>query len=206
MLRLPADLQLRVILSAQAGEACSLTCRALRQTVNSPESILRFYLVSVSASQLPTLLLVYRLLTSKQLRTWAQTENGAITAVQMMVECAGILRLLDQQQQDAVKVVQSATSTTSLRDAVQLLQNELSYAEHCLLPFCARGGHIHLVKALLPLTHTPVLVKPVLHYVRTSAFLAAAAGEKTTLSSVYGAINQRLFMGIYVARSNRPAV
>lgn len=178
MLRLPADLQLRILVLAQAGQAGSLTCRALRHTVNSPDSIVRLYLDAHSKYQSPGLLLVYCLLRSKRLRAWAQTEEGAAVTGQLLLECAGVLRIINQQQQqESVKYLQCPVSTATPGSVVQLLQSQLPLAEHCLLPFCAQGGHVHLVKALLPHTYAPALVDSVLHYVKTSAFLAAAAGK-----------------------------
>lgn len=97
--------------------------------------------------------------------------------MQTLLECGGVLKVFDQQQLDALKALQSADNTACPSSTVQLLQTHLPFAKHCLLPFCAQTGHVRLVKALLPVTHAPVLVEPVVHYVKTSAFLAAAAGE-----------------------------
>eukprot|EP00775_Hariotina_reticulata_P008891 gene8891-9069_t len=59
----------------------------------------------------------------------------------------------------------------------------LPYSEHCLLPFCAYGGHVELVKALLPLTQAVLSVHSAVHYVKTSAFFAAAAGGRDDVLS-----------------------
>jgi hypothetical protein len=95
------------------------------------------------------------------------------------------VKLLPEPQQQELKAWQHGSSNCSSDAAVAgsvacgvaLLHRLLPYAEHCLLPFCAGGGHVHLVQALLPLSSTAELCQSnILHYARTSAFFAAAAG------------------------------
>jgi hypothetical protein len=70
----------------------------------------------------------------------------------------------------------AATSSRDASRAVDMLSAVLPHAEHCLLHFAAASGHLQLVKLLLPRNSAPVQLHGVLHYRKSSAFLAAAAG------------------------------
>jgi hypothetical protein len=129
--------------------------------------------------------LVYSLLLWSRLRSWSRTQDGALRTLQLLCECISRVKLLPEQQQE-LRAWQHTSSSCSSDAAVAsavacgvaLLHRLLPYAEHCLLPFCAGGGHVYLVKALLPLSSTAELCQSnILHYARTSAFFAAAAGE-----------------------------
>jgi hypothetical protein len=129
--------------------------------------------------------LVYSLLLWSRLRSWSRTQDGALRTLQLLCECISRVKLFPEPQQQELKTWQQSSSNCSSDVAVAgsvacgvaLLHRMLPYAEHCLLPFCAGGGHVHLVKALLPLSSTAELCQSnILHYARTSAFFAAAAG------------------------------
>jgi hypothetical protein len=142
--------------------------------------------------------LVYSLLLWSRLRSWSRTQDGALRTLQLLCECISRVKLLPELQQQELKTWQQSSSNCSSDAAVAhsvaygmaLLHRLLPYAEHCLLPFCAGGGHVHLVKALLPLSSTAELCQSnILHYARTSAFFAAAAGKVHALKQHMAGIN-----------------
>lgn len=197
MLRLPAALLEDI--SLRAGHtALSQTCKQLWRLLNQPETQLRFYLaaqqqrdwsdpccstpcsaVSTSSTELccsdsfgPAT--VYGLLCC---RARPSSGQGALRLLHLMLACGGMIHLFPAAQQDAVQNMLAGTDSRDVPRAVELLMTVLPYAQHCLLDFCAAKGHLQLVKAILPMTKAPVKLHGVLHYVKTSAFLAAAAGE-----------------------------
>jgi hypothetical protein len=95
-----------------------------------------------------------------------------------MLACGCMTQLFPAAQQEAAQHALAATSSNAVPQAMDLLLSSLPYAEHCLLSFCASKGHLHMVHLLLPRCTAPVRLHGVLHYVKASAFLAAAAGEQ----------------------------
>jgi hypothetical protein len=93
-----------------------------------------------------------------------------------MLTCSSMVQLVPAPQQAALQHMLAATSSSDTARALELLMTVLPHAQHCLLHFCASSGHKELVKQLLPRCTAPVKLHGVLHYVKTSAFLAAAAG------------------------------
>lgn len=198
MLRLPAALVEDISLRSGALSALSLTCRTLFRVLNQPETQLRFYLTAqrhryltnscisidtpCSSSQFSTEsaagcgpATVYGLLSC---RARPKDAQGTLRLLQLMLTCSSMVHLVPDAQQDAVQHMLAATSSSDAPQAVELLLKVLPNAEHCLLQFSAASGHLQLVKHLLPRCIAPVRLHGVLHYVKTGAFLAAAAGEK----------------------------
>jgi hypothetical protein len=102
--------------------------------------------------------------------------HATLRLLQLLLACSNMVGLVPPHAQQALQQAIAATEPAAAPGALQLLQSVLPYAEHCLLPFAAGGGHLGLVRLLLRLTSTPVRLHGCLHYVRTSAFLAAASG------------------------------
>jgi hypothetical protein len=185
------DAILRLYLGRRSAKAAYKQLKVGSTTSSSSSSSNR-QLVRISGATCSSKLqLVYSLLLWSRLRAWARTPVGALRTVQLLCECISRVKLLPEQQQQELKawhrtMSKSSCSSGGSDDAavaeavscgVALLHRLLPYAEHCLLPFCAGGGHVHLVKALLPLSSTAELCQSnILHYARTSAFFAAAAG------------------------------
>lgn len=116
---------------------------------------------------------VYGLLTC---RARPKDAQGALRLLELMLTCSSMVHLVPEAQQDSVQHMLASTGSGNASRALELLQTVLPHAEHCLLHFCAASGHLQLVKLLLPRCIAPVRLHGVLHYVKTSAFLAAAAG------------------------------
>lgn len=202
MLRLPAALLEDISLRAGQLAALSQTCTALWRVLNQPETQLRFYLAAqrrrrlliatTSSSSYFTAgtqvdpqgsigdatglgpATVYELLTCRARPADAQ---GTLRLLQLMLACGSMIQVFPAAQQTAVQHMLAATdSKKDVPRGVALIMAALPHAEHCLLHFCAASGHLQLVKVLLPTTTAPVRLHGVLHYVKTSAFLAAAAG------------------------------
>lgn len=197
MLRLPAALLEDI--GIRAGHtALSQTCKQLWRLLNQPETQLRFYLAAqqqrdfsdpccsspcsavstsstdVSCSDSFGPATVYGLLCC---RARPSSGQGALRLLHLMLACGGMIHLFPAAQQEAVQNMLAGTDSRDVPHAVELLMTVLPYAQHCLLDFCAAKGHLQLVKAILPSTKAPVKLHGVLHYVKTSAFLAAAAGK-----------------------------
>lgn len=203
MLRLPAALVEDISLRSAALHSLSLTCTALWRVLNQPEPQLRFYLeqrrrrhrhhhlltnssstsssnhspdsaaAAAAAPFGPST--VYELLCC---RAGPRDAQGALRLLQLLLACSSMVQLVPDAQQGAVQHALAATSSS--RDggpeASAVLMTVLPHAEHCLLHFCAASGHLQLVKLLLPRSTAPVRLHGVLHYVKSGAFLAAAAG------------------------------
>lgn len=207
MLRLPAALLEDISHRAGGVAALSQTCTALWVVLNRPETQLRFYLAQrrrllaadsnssdsnnssssrssadVSASSRAAEAeeqfgpdVVYGLLSCRAKPTDA---HGTLRLVQLMLACGNMTHLFPTAQHGAAVQHMLATTTSSdAGKAVDVLMTALPHAEHCLLHFSAASGHLQLLKLLLPRSTAPVRLHSVLHYVKTSAFLAAAAGE-----------------------------
>jgi hypothetical protein len=103
----------------------------------------------------------------------------ALRLLQLLLACCNMIQLVPgAAQQEAVQQLVALVDSAAAPEATRLLLEVLPCAEHCLLPFAAASGHLQLVELLLPLSRTAPLSSQcgTLHYVRTSAFLAAAAG------------------------------
>lgn len=202
MLRLPAALLEDISLRSASLQALSLTCSALWRVLNQPEPQLRFYLAakhrrsltdSCSSSSTdstdavpPAARLgastVYGLVCC---RAQPKDAQGALRLLQLLLACTSMVQLVPDNQQPAV---QHALATTSSHRASEVLMTVLPHAEHCLLPSCAASGHLQLVKLLLPRSTAPVRLHSVLHYVKSSAFLAAAAGGQPSGPAAVGCL------------------
>ncbi len=194
MLRLPAAL-IEDISLRSCSQALALTCSALWRVLNQPEPQLRFYLAakhrrsptdsSSSSSTNSTdagssggtqlgASTVYGLVCC---RARPQDAQGALRLLQLLLACSSMVQLVPDTQQEAVQRVLAMTSSADSHRAAAVLMTVLPHSEHCLLHFCAASGHLQLVKLLLPRSIAPVKLHGVLHYVKSSAFLAAAAGR-----------------------------
>jgi hypothetical protein len=206
MLRLPAALVEDISLRSRSLSSLSLTCSALWRVLNHPETQLRFYLTAkrrrcvnsscvsicswstgtagstdtcgTQSSTDPAVpscgpATVYGLLTC---RARPRDAQGALRLLELMLTCSSMVHLVPEAQQDSVQHMLACTGGGNASRAVELLATVLPHAEHCLLHFCAASGHLQLVKLLLPRCIAPVRLHGVLHYVKTGAFLAAAAG------------------------------
>lgn len=109
-------------------------------------------------------------------RARPRNAQGALRLLQLMLSCSSMVQLVPQAYTAPVQHVLAATSSRDASRAVDLLTAVLPHAEHCLLHFAAANGHLQLVKLLLPRNCAPVQLHGVLHYRKSSAFLAAAAG------------------------------
>lgn len=206
MLRLPAALVEDISLRSGSLAALSLTCSALQRVLNQPETQLRFYLAAqrrrcLTASSSASEALSCSTSSSSSGRSahstgedaaagfgpWAvygllacrarpSDAHGTLRLLQLMLTCSSMVQLVPAPQQGALQHMLAATSSSDTARALELLMTVLPHAQHCLLHFCASSGHKELVKQLLPRCTAPVKLHGVLHYVKTSAFLAAAAG------------------------------
>lgn len=210
MLRLPAALLEDISLRSASLQALSLTCSALWRVLNQPEPQLRFYLAakhrcnlsdSCSSGSTPSTdaatpaahlgaSTVYGLVCC---RARPKDAPGALRLLQLLLACTNMVQLVPESQQEAVQHVLATTSSGNAPRASDVLMTVLPHAEHCLLHFCAASGHLQLVTLLLPRSTAPVRLHGVLHYVKSSAFLAAAAGTATT--AVYRVLQDHPVLG-----------
>jgi len=187
MLRLPHSLVIDICTRANKGSLTALSAvnRALHDILNDNETIIRLYL----QRQGPSIgrAGAYELLTCQQCRAWSRGESAEARAarlVQLMLDYqAALRRTSDKEGRRAALDNLSLGNGSDIRQLLAVLP----YSEHCLLPFCAHGGHVELVKALLPLTQAVLSVHSAVHYVKTSAFFAAAAGEVYAVGRVLSA-------------------
>ncbi|KAF8061287.1 hypothetical protein HT031_004377 [Scenedesmus sp. PABB004] len=160
-----------------ALEACASSCSALAHALSSRQGLLRLWAAAqarrAGRGRCRAGLGAYRLAGWARLRRLRHTPSGGAACLGLMLDAAALDGGLAPGGAAAAKAwAQGAGDALAAGAAVAAAA--LPHAAHCLLPFAAAGGQAALVAALVPIMPAAPL-GGCHHYVRSSAFFAAAA-------------------------------